>query len=78
MRYHCPHCDYFYEGQSQGVHEILEHDKTHPENSVDLFNNTEEYKKFCSHCGCTVEHDRTMVEDARTLSINYTEEIPLG
>jgi len=57
MKYNCPHCDYIYEGQSQGVIEIIKHEKTHPENTFIENTSKDNHKPKCSWCGCDSNHE---------------------
>ena len=57
--YHCPHCPWEIEGQTQVVKDIIEHERTHPEN-YEVYNKKVEglgTKPACSFCGCKEEHD---------------------
>jgi hypothetical protein len=79
MKYNCRYCEWEYDGQfKNGV--IVEHDSTHPENSIDSFiarhkENNDDIQKYCSHCGCTEDHEHTESEKARTVSDPYPEVI---
>jgi len=60
LKYNCPFCDFTIEGDSKIAKQIVEHDKTHPENSAEGC----EYKGIteigtkpkCSWCGCDQDH----------------------
>ncbi len=77
VKYNCRWCNWVYEGHfKNGV--IPEHDATHIENSVESFiERHKEYgnstTKFCSHCGCTEDHEHTDTEKARSVGGEYPE-----
>ena len=55
MKYHCKECDFEAEGESKIIHDILEHEKTHPQPEMEM--KDDGTKPPCSFCGCKVDHN---------------------
>ncbi len=60
MKYHCPKCKWEFQGQSQGIYDILEHEKKHYE-EVEMVEI--ELVKKCEECkGTGFIKEKIMVE----------------
>lgn len=59
MRYSCRFCDWMIEGQTQMTRDILEHERTHPENDINnlKFDKPDGSKPMCHACGCKEDHE---------------------
>lgn len=55
MKYHCKECEFEAEGESKIIHDILEHEKTHPKPEIEM--KDDGTKPPCSFCGCKVDHN---------------------
>lgn len=59
MRYTCRYCDWVYDGYSK-TGEIIIHERTHPENSIDniIPTTSVDVKIKCRTCGCDEDHTK--------------------